>query len=86
MKPTKEFEEAVRARVLELSGQDMGDKFTIRDIFPGTNPEATDADRIEAIAQSLVRLERGELIDRPPRSGRPAQSIADVVAEANRRR
>lgn len=55
VKPEAGFNEAVRARVIELTGKDPG-AFRIGDIFPGPNYHNTSfADRVEAIAQSMVR-------------------------------
>lgn len=72
MRPSAEFAAAVRARVLELTGQDMGDEFIIRDVFPGTDPNTTEAQMVEEMAQSIARIGREECTDRlPPLRGRP---------------
>lgn len=55
MKPTTEFCEAVRKRMTELSGSDPGE-LNIRDVFPGTDPNVTESEKIEAVAQSLIQL------------------------------
>lgn len=76
MKPDNDFAIAVRARVLELSGLDMGGQFTIHDIFPGTDPSVTREQMIEAMAQSLVRMK-----DEPPMSGAPKCGPAIDIRE-----
>lgn len=59
MTPPEGFSEKVRARITELTGIDPG-PFKIRDVFPGTDPTTTDAQRVEAIAQSMARVHAGD--------------------------
>lgn len=59
-KPEDGFSEAVRARIMELTGKDPG-QFAVGDIFPGPNYHQTSfKDRVEAIAQSLVQIADGD--------------------------
>lgn len=60
VKPSDGFSEKVRARIVEITGKDPG-PFKVVDYFPGTDPEATDEQRIEAMAQSMVRMFDGDL-------------------------
>lgn len=62
MQPTNEFTAAVRKRITELTGVDPGE-FRIGDIFPGTNPNVTEAEMVEGIAQSMVSMKDAEEVD-----------------------
>lgn len=59
MRPPEGFSEKVRARIVEITGTDPG-PFQIRDVFPGTDPNVTEEQRVEAIAQSMVRIHAGQ--------------------------
>lgn len=76
---------AVRARFIELTGS-TAEGFEICDIWPGTDPNVTEAELIETMAQSMARIEQkrrdGTLVDQPPRTGKPARKLSDVVADA----
>lgn len=61
MKPPEGFSEKVRARVIELTGDDTG-AFTVGSFTPGPRwPELTEVEQVDVIAQCISR--RGEWMD-----------------------
>lgn len=59
VKPYEGTSEKVRARVLELTGEDPGE-FQIKDIFPGPEYHTkTPEEIVEHLAQSMVRGKEG---------------------------
>lgn len=76
MKPPEGFSEKVRARVTELTGADPG-PFRIGSYTPGTDPNTTEAQLVEAIAQSIAR--RGEWTEGPPESSQPQIDVREYV-------
>lgn len=54
------FSEAVRARIIELTGNDPGE-FVVGGIFPGSDFHKVSVEaRVDAIAQSLIRVGKGD--------------------------
>lgn len=55
VKPRAEFSAKVRARITEITGTDPG-PFRVVDYIPGTNPDTTEDQLVEAMAQSISRM------------------------------
>lgn len=62
MKPPAGFSEKVRARITEITGTDPG-PFRVWSYTPGTNPNTTEAQLVEAMAQSMARIADGDFED-----------------------
>lgn len=59
MKPPAGFSEKVRARITEITGTDPG-PFKIGSYTPGSDPNTTEAQLVEAMAQSMARVAEGD--------------------------
>lgn len=62
MKPPEGFSEKVRARITEITGTDPG-PFKVGSYTPGTNSDTTEAQLIEAMAQSMSRMIQEQTVE-----------------------
>lgn len=77
MKPPEGFSAKVRARVIELTGDDPG-AFKIGSFTPGPRwTELTEAEQIDILAQSIAR--RDEWTGAPSQSSQPQVDVAELV-------
>lgn len=80
MKPPEGFSEKVRARITEITGTDPG-PFHIGSYTPGTNPDTTEAQLVEAMAQSMARLKPEDRSSQPKHNEREPVNVRDFVSK-----
>lgn len=74
------FSEKVRARITEITGTDPG-PFRVGSYTPGTDPNTTEAQLVEAMAQSMARLKPEDRSSHPPHSGLEPVNVRDFVSK-----